>query len=256
MKQVILLFTLLALCLETSFAEESIADFLGRHDLTMVGDMIVPTDFVMDSNQADDEFHANYVLKRVRLWPRGEIPYVFASNITTTERNQFLSYCREMGRFARVSCRPRQSADNDFVHIEKTNENICGLSYLGRFGGRQPLKIRCWRKRTIQHELLHAFGISHEHNRMDRDDYITILWHNIDPAIRSQYNKVSIDQVALYLNYYDFRSLLHYGSYSGSANGQIVFYRNDTNGIVNQSNEMSYGDHYTLYAMYGGTQPR
>ena len=239
-------------------AEISTQEYLEQNDLTQIGDMIVESDWVLnqDVDSVDDGVSSQYVLKRVRPWINGVLRYQFSKNVNNRERQEFLNYCAEMGEFADVRCLPKRQQDKDYVFIEKTNENLCGLSYLGRYGGKQPLKIRCWRKRTIQHELMHAFGVAHEHKRMDRDDYISIQWDNLDDRFRSQYYKVTLDQVALYLNYYDFDSILHYDSYSGSKNGRIVFYRTDNKSTVKQSNKMSFGDHYTLYALYGGTPPK
>jgi len=229
---------------------------LQKKGLVVIGDMILPEEVVHDPKAEDGEIGLRYVLKSTRPWPGGIVYYQFAPNISTRERSEFLAYCAEMSQYAKVSCQARTTNQRNYIYVEKTTENVCGLTYLGMVGGRQPFKIRCWRRRTIQHELMHAFGVSHEHNRMDRDEYITVLWDNIQDPVRRQFFKVSLSQVSLYLNYYDFDSILHYDSYSGSSNGQMVFFRNDTRGPVRQSERMSFGDHYTLYALCGGTPPR
>lgn len=58
-------------------------------------------------------------------------------------------------------------------------------SYVGMRGGAQTLSLEdhcIERHGTIMHEFLHAFGYYHEHQREDRDDYVTIYWDNIQPG--------------------------------------------------------------------------
>ncbi len=38
----------------------------------------------------------------------------------------------------------------------------------------------CWNVNTVVHELLHTVGFGHEHQRPDRERYVTILWEKID----------------------------------------------------------------------------
>lgn len=223
-------------------------------DWVAVGDMIVPRAAVVEPG-----VDIKGIKKvGVRLWPNGIIRYQFASNVSESQRRLFLNSCAGMGEYADVQCLPRRSQDQNYVIVQGTSDNVCGSSYLGVYGGGQPLKIRCWRSRTIQHELMHAFGMTHEHNRIDRDNYIQVVWNNIDPAIQYAFRKISAGGASHTLSYYDFDSLLHYDSRSGSANGGIVMYRKDlgpNNGFITQSNVMSYGDHYFLYALYGGVKP-
>jgi hypothetical protein len=230
-----------------------------REPWVQVGDMFVPPDILVDEDHEEGILSRGFKKNSVRPWRNGIIRYVFASNVSQSRRNQFLQACFEMGEFADVECLPRRSQDRDYIVVQHTNQsNICGSSYLGRYGGAQALKIRCWRSRTLQHELMHAFGISHEHNRYDRDDYITIRWENIIPGLEHNWRKVRQSQTSHITGGYDFESIMQYDSFGGSKNGGIVLYRTSLGphrGRIRQSNEMSYGDHLILYSIYGGERP-
>ena len=214
-----------------------------------VDDMFVPAESLTERGLHES---------KARLWKNGIIPLKFDGKLTMDQQEEFLNLCNEMGEFADVGCRIKNRKDRDYVQVLLSNANSCGSSHVGRKGGRQDLKIRCWRPRTIQHELMHAFGLAHEHNRFDRDDHIVIQWENLKFFSRFSYTKINLNNTGKYLKNYDFKSIMHYDSRSGSKNGKMVFYRKSLgpkNGYVKQSNVMSRGDHYILYALYGGSRP-
>src|SRR5260370_28580155 len=54
----------------------------------------------------------------------------------------------------------------------------------------------------------HVSGLGDEHSRGHRDDYVTILWYNIDGP--KQFCRVTWDQPALADTAYDYDSIMHY----------------------------------------------
>lgn len=70
------------------------------------------------------------------------------------------------------------------MQLIQTSDSVSVLiscsSYVGFVGGEQPVFVGppC-RVGNIAHELLHALGFHHEHTRMDREQHVTILPHNI-----------------------------------------------------------------------------
>lgn len=72
------------------------------------------------------------------------------------------------------------------------------------------------------HEFGHAIGLYHEHNREDRDQYIDIIWENIDSEHKDQFKKYSSGLVDNFGLPYNLHSVMHFSAHTFSANGNVT----------------------------------
>ena len=104
-------------------------------------------------------------------WPERELIQAAMSDI---ER-------RTCVRFIEHPSSSRYVSHKDVMKIEKQG-NVCS-SFVDRMDiGQQELTLGsgCLKLMgEVQHELLHALGLYHEQSRMDRDEYVHIIWENI-----------------------------------------------------------------------------
>uniref|UniRef100_A0A915ANV2 Metalloendopeptidase n=1 Tax=Parascaris univalens TaxID=6257 RepID=A0A915ANV2_PARUN len=91
----------------------------------------------------------------------------------------------EYTKFTCIKFTPKTDEDYDYIHIFP--DDGC-YSMVGRVGGRQEVSLAsgCLEKGIIIHELMHTVGFFHEQSRADRDDYVTILWENIQDGLSGQ----------------------------------------------------------------------
>lgn len=247
-------------------------------DHSLVGDMIVENKAILDNedvkelgldqakNGWDEEDLAHYLegVKglRIKSWSRGEIPIRFDKKISKAQRKIFLRKCYEMGEVAQVSCVKYNGNQGDYVYV-RFGKTPCGSSYLGNKGWNgQPLFIHrnCFTEngRTIQHELMHAFGVAHEHNHPLRDRYVNIHWGNLNKGANKQYVRVSygLGSLGVIRTNYDFNSIMHYSSWSYSKNGKATMTRKNGASIF-YNQQMTKYDHQILVKIYGPrTRPR
>ena len=98
---------------------------------------------------------------------------------------------------------PRIYSD-DYIHIYSGDG--CN-SNLGKIGGRQWVSLAsngCMSRGTILHELIHVLGFKHMQNHEDRDDYVYILWNNIQSSEFDQFEKVSSKKFSNFGTSYDY----------------------------------------------------
>ena len=56
-------------------------------------------------------------------------------------------------------------------------------------GGQQEINYPDWcldSYGSTMHEMYHCLGFFHEQSRTDRDDYVTIMWDNIQAGVYNQ----------------------------------------------------------------------
>jgi hypothetical protein len=131
---------------------------------------------------------------------------------------------------------------HDYIYFESTNsKDYCGLSYVGKIGGKQWIKLSlsqkgCGANSTekigiIMHEVLHAAGFYHEHSRADRDNYIAINKFNIPISNWNNFEKVNklkcgwfqctFPDYTFEPTPYDYESIMHYGSYAAAISSDV-----------------------------------
>lgn len=113
----------------------------------------------------------------------------------------------------------------------------------------------CWHKGTIIHEVMHSLGFAHEQSRPDRNQFVTINFHNIKPnAITGQSttHNFDIDRRVDSLNHaYDYRSIMHYTKDAfGGGDTTITTKDPAYQDIIGQSEQLSRGDIAQLNTLY------
>uniref|UniRef100_A0A0N5B965 Metalloendopeptidase n=1 Tax=Strongyloides papillosus TaxID=174720 RepID=A0A0N5B965_STREA len=168
-------------------------------------------------------------------WNDAVVPYTISPKFGLMEK---MLIQKAMKQIEEVSCfkfKPR-NYEADYLKISKLDG--C-YSYVGKIGmpysfrlfknpifcilgGGQELSLAkgCLHDYIIIHELLHAIGFEHEHQRYDRDNYIEVVYHNIEPSQYHNFDKVNIHEITTFNYKYDLKSIMHYDETAfGRVNG-------------------------------------
>ncbi|XP_076047452.1 astacin-like [Oratosquilla oratoria] len=150
-------------------------------------------------------------------WPSGVVPYDMSS-VSSEARSIFKGAMAEIERKTCVRFVDRNlnpAAYPDYIYITTYNSGC--WSYVGRMGGRQEVSLQtggCTYHGTALHEIMHAIGFFHEHNRQDRDSYVKIYYENVEPSMAYNFDK---EPNSMYVGEnYNYYSIMHYDTYAFS----------------------------------------
>ncbi|KAG9511404.1 Tolloid-like protein 1, partial [Fragariocoptes setiger] len=149
-----------------------------------------------------------------RLWDHAIIPYEIDSNVFGGDRRAlFKQAMRHWENHTCVRFVQRTAEHSNYIVFTERGCGCC--SYVGKRGtGAQAISIgkHCDKFGIVVHELGHVVGFWHEHTRPDRDQHVQIINQNILPDHRTDFNKLTDDEVNSLGLAYDYDSIMHYAT--------------------------------------------
>jgi hypothetical protein len=193
-----------------------------------------------------DSKSAVALANRSYLWPNAEIPYVIDQS--AQRKASAIAWAVQQFEPTALRLRPRRASDADYVVFREAGGGC--MSYLGRQGGPQDIDTTGCSAGSIAHEILHAAGFYHEQSRGDRDEHITIMWDEISPEMRFNFEKR--DARGQDIGPYDYGSIMHYPSHAGSKSGSPTIVPRLANVRIGQREGLSQLDRAGIETLYRG----
>jgi hypothetical protein len=190
------------------------------------------------------------------FWPGGLVPYRFDTNynISATESNAILAGLREWELAGKVKFVPYTNQAN-YVLLQFTNDGS-GTGYC-LLGTPATMMLHGLARGLMCHEGGHLLGLQHEHQRLDRNNYITVNLGNVYGGTNGEgAAEFLIDSNSIPFGLYDFQSVMHYSQYDftnglGDSLDPLLQYTNFYYKIGNLA--LSIGDRASISNLYGAT---
>jgi len=161
--------------------------------------------------------------KAARLWINGQVPYTIDPALPEYQVRVIMDAIKEYEGKTCVRLIPKTDQHKDYIRFMNGGDGQC-YSSLGRQIGGQDLSLGRWCDSlgTAQHEIMHALGFNHEHNRPDRDNYVKVRFDRLEKGGEGQFRKLSPFSVKDLNLRYDYLSIMHYSRSGYSTGGDTI----------------------------------
>jgi hypothetical protein len=183
-------------------------------DYILVDDMLLLPEQLEGGDRNRTQAYPVDYRARLGTWDFGVVPYEIAEAFSPAERQRVLDKLAQWAQVAPLRFVPRTS-QSGYLNITRdaalpTQASAC-FSGIGQprraFVVRTNIGPNCQSNHTVAHELGHALGFFHEHQRSDRDNYISIDFSNVRADAVGNFN---IGSGRPLVGEYDFGSIMHY----------------------------------------------
>jgi hypothetical protein len=170
----------------------------------------------------------------MKLWKSKNIPYLWTAGAWNDKKKEILGAVDDWNRHTQINLIPYpEYIQYTWRHVPPTNfikfvrgETIRSQSSVGMIGGQQNIHVAGASERTIVHEIGHALGLWHEHQRPDRDLYVYIVEEQMSKDEYERNFSVKTVPWSLFFGKYDCSSIMHYPAQAKYKSGKKFYYFN------------------------------
>lgn len=205
-------------------------------------------DIVLTDKQLSEGNEVNKGGASYSRWPNTKIYYTIAGNMGSINVNKINSAVSEYNNKTNTQWIYRTNQANYVEFIFGSSSGSDGWAHIGYQGGKQTISLDQYISvGSVIHEMGHTVGLYHEHTRKDRDQYVKILWNNIQSGQSYNFN---IYNSGTDIGPFNINSVMMYWPTSYSRNGLPTITRADNSNFTYNRTGFTTGDINTINAMY------